>query len=66
MLPPPHVLVQAPAHQILKINHYPIFSKINKFLIKIQLKFLVMIEKSIFAYKLFLILNMLDFILFFM
>ena len=36
MLPPPHVLVQAPAYQILKINHYPIFSKINKFLVKIH------------------------------
>ena len=36
MLPPTHVVAQAPAHQILKMNHYPIFSKINKFLVKIH------------------------------
>ena len=36
MLPPTPVVAQAPAHQILKMNHYPIFSKINKFLVKIH------------------------------
>ena len=41
--------------------------KVTKFLGKIsQFEFLVMTEKNIFAYKLFLSLNISDFILFFM
>ena len=45
----------------------PYFLKVTKYLSKIsQFEFLVMIEKNIFAYKLFLSLNISDFNLFFM
>ena len=48
----------------LIISH---FLMVNKFLVKIsQFEFLVMTERNIFAYKLFLSLNISDFCLFFM
>ena len=45
---------------------YPYLVKVTKFLVKIsQFEFLVMTEKNIFVYKLFLSLNISDFILFY-
>ena len=50
-----------------KILKFFILLKVNKLLLKMsQFEFLVMIEKKIFTYKVFLSLNILDFNLFFM
>ena len=64
MTPPPKRQIFQWTPKILK---FFILLKVNKLLLKMsQFEFLVMIEKKIFTYKVFLSLNILDFNLFFM